>query len=164
MRDPLPKRKPTRWSEIDYSTEGLYFITICTHQRKQTLATIVGEGSPLPRLTLQGHITQKYINKINEKYPHITVDSYVIMPNHIHLILIVGKHDGRENPSPTVSSVIAWLKYQITKEINTGKQTVQKIFQRSFHDRVIRNMREYEEIAQYIAKNPQMWCEDCFYQ
>ena len=202
----LPQRKPTRWSEIDYSTKGIYFITICTQDRKQILSRIeeipldgaplvdvegvvlgisenvgtppcggrgaldgaplvdVGEGFPLPHLTTQGKITQKYIEALNKKYPHITVDTYVIMPNHIHLILIVGEHNGRGNPSPTISSAVGWMKYHITKEINTTMKTHgQKIFQRSFYDHVIRNGREYEEIVQYIAQNPQNWQTDSLY-
>ena len=199
IADQLPKRKPTRWCDMDYSAEGVYFVTICTQDRKHILSRIeesapnsvlsthnevlgthdgvlgthnrvlcthdgVGEGFPLPHLTAQGKITQKYIEAINKKYSHISVDTYVILPNHIHLILVVAEHDGRGNPSPTISSAVGWLKYHVTKEINTMmKTTGQKIFQRSFYDHVIRNGREYNEILQYVMQNPQNWQTDSLY-
>ena len=80
----LPKRKSTRLKEYNYSLNGYYFITICTKDRKNILSKIiVGEGSPLPKLTLKGEIVQKYILSIPRKYPNVNFDKYVIMPNHI---------------------------------------------------------------------------------
>ena len=114
----LPKRKSTRLKEFDYSKTGAYFLTICTQNRKNILSMIVGEGSPLPRLSPYGKIAESWIQKIPEKYPEVSVDRYVIMPNHIHVLLSIAKDGGRGDPSPTVDAVIGWLKYQITKEIN----------------------------------------------
>ncbi|MBQ3088337.1 MAG: hypothetical protein IJC36_01755, partial [Clostridia bacterium] len=74
-----------------------YFITICTKDRKRILSKIVGEGSPLPKLTLHGEIIQKYILSIPQKYPNVNFDKYVIMPNHIHIILCI-KMAGGETP------------------------------------------------------------------
>ncbi|MBR3862075.1 MAG: transposase [Clostridia bacterium] len=159
----LPKRKPTRWSEIDYSTEGLYFITICTHQRKQTLATIVGEGlaPPVIKLTPCGEIAKQQLSLLQARFPNAHVDTHVIMPNHIHLILHLTKAGGA-SPSPTVSDIICAFKSLTTRLCNQSYHAG-KLFQRSFYDHVIRSMREYEEIAQYIAKNPQTWREDSLY-
>ena len=68
---------------------------------------------------------------------------------------------GRADPSPTVSNVIGWLKYNITKDVNLPKG--QKLFQRSFYDRVIRNRDEHMEICNYIALNPENWENDELY-
>ena len=91
-------------------------------------------------------------------------DYYVIMPNHIHLLLSLLNGDGRADPSPTVVDVIARIKYEITKEIARDHKTTEKIFQRSFHDHVIRDRADYDKIADYIDKNPLTWQYDCFYQ
>ena len=164
MEKQLPKRKSPRLKSFDYSTTGAYFITICTQNRKNILSTIVGEGSPLPKLSHYGEIADLWIQKLPEKYHEISVDCYVIMPNHIHLLLSVMKDDGRGNPSPTVDTVMGWLKYQITKEINKLRGTPgEKLLQRSFFDHIIRNQDDYYEIYKYIYENPMRWKLDRFY-
>ena len=161
----LPKRKPTRWSEIDYSTAGLYFITICTHQRKQTLSTVVGEGlaPPVIELTPYGEIAEQQLSLLKARFPSVDIDTYIIMPNHIHLILhLTNSAAGGASPSPTVSDIICAFK-SLTTRLCKQKYNEKKIFQRSFYDHVIRNEHEYAEISKYIAKNPQTWREDSLY-
>lgn len=159
-----PIRKPTRLKNFDYSTNGAYFITICTQNRKNILSTIVGEGSPLPKLSRYGEIVDAWIQKMPNKYPEVSIDCYVIMPNHIHLLLFVFKDGGRGDPSPTVDAVMGWLKYNATKEINIMCQTEgEKIFQRSFYDHIIRNDNDYCEIHNYIYENPARWQYDKLY-
>lgn len=151
----LPKRKDPRLKGYDYSTTGAYFLTICTQNRKNILSTIVGEGSPLPQLSPYGEIVDRWIQKISEKYSEASVDYYVIMPNHIHILLSIVKDDGRGKPSPTADTVIGWLKYQVTKEINKLRGSAgDKIFQRSFFDHIVRNRDDYYEICKYIYENP----------
>jgi len=160
----LPKRSPLRLKEFDYSTSGAYFITICTKDRRNILSTVVGEGSPLPRLSCYGKIVDVWIQKISEKYREIFVDSYIIMPNHIHLLLSVSNDGGRGDPSPTVNAAMGWLKYQVTKELNKMRGTAgEKIFQRSFFDHIVRNRDDYNEIYKYISENPIRWKCDKFY-
>ncbi len=160
----LPKRKSTRLKHFDYATNGAYFITICTENRKNILSTIVGEGSPLPQLSQEGKVVDSWIQELPNKYPEISVDCYVIMPNHIHLLLSFIKTDGRGDPSPTVNEVIGWLKYQATKDINKSRSTTgEKIFQRSFYDHVVRNRDDYCEIRNYIYENPLRWQFDQLY-
>ncbi len=159
----LPKRKPTRLRDFDYSKNGYYFITICSHNKRKIFSNIVGEGFPLPQLTPQGKIANEYILKIDKKYPHIKPEKYVIMPNHIHIIISVN-NNGRGNPSPTISNMVGWLKYNITKQINLIIGNVgNKIFQRSFHDHIIRGDRDFLEIWNYIDSNPAKWEQDKFY-
>ena len=159
----LPKRKPTRLKDYDYSADGYYFITICTKDRQNILSEIVGEGFPLPQLTMCGKIAERYILSVNKKYPNIKTEKFVIMPNHIHIIFSVN-NDGRGNPSPTIVNAVGWLKYSITKQINQIYGSVgNKIFQRSFYDHIIRGEKDYLEIWEYIDNNPQKWEEDKFY-
>ena len=102
----LPKRKPTRLKKYNYSNNGAYFITICTHNKRKILCNIVGDGAlDIPQIDLSpiGEIVEKYIKSTNN-IKNITVDKYVIMPNHIHLLLLV-KNDHINGtsrvPSPT---------------------------------------------------------------
>ena len=161
----LPKRKPNRIPRFDYSTPGAYFIPICTHDKLPLLCTIVGGGAldaPDVRLSRSGEIVQKYILSGN-CIPGVIVEKYVIMPNHIHLILLVeaGASAGTSRaPSPTnavVPHFVSTLKRFCHRDI--GK----KIFQRSYHDHVIRNEASYLKIWQYIDTNPIRWTADCFF-
>ena len=162
----LPKRKRLRLKNFDYTTPGAYFITICTENRRKLLSQIVGAdvlGGP-QNVTLlpHGKIADKYINQLNEFYEDITVDQYVIMPNHIHILLLV-RYDGPPRTSaPTrqtsaVSYFVSTLKRFCNKEYGTN------IWQRGFHDHVIRDRKDHEKIAKYICENPIKWQYDCFY-
>ena len=161
----LPKRKPNRIPRFDYSTPGAYFITICTQDKLPLLCTIVGGGAldaPDVRLSRSGEIVQKYILSGN-RIPGVIVEKYVIMPNHIHLILLVeadASTGTSRAPSPTnavIPHFVSTLKRFCHRDF--GK----KIFQRSYHDHVIRNEASYQKIWQYIDNNPTLWQEDCFY-
>ncbi len=172
----LPKRKSNRLKNYDYSNNGAYFITLCAHNHENLFGEIVGdsisipivaqsvgEGSSLPQCVLnsKGNIIDEYINKIPLKFNTIKIDNYVIMPNHIHLIVFIdnGLHNsGTENPSPTVGKVIGWFKHQTTKQINELNQTIDaKWWQRSYHDHIIRNEQSYKKIWEYVDNNVLSW-------
>ena len=146
-------RKLNRLENYDYTQNGAYFVTICTRDRKPVLGTIVGDGFPVPNQI--GEIAEEYIRRISEKYSEVTVDQYVIMPDHIHILLRI---DGTGNPSPTMGNVVGWYKYQVTKQVNLLRNMPgEKLFQRSYYDHVIRNQQDYDEIWQYIENNPRKW-------
>lgn len=150
----FPARKPNRLSDYDYNQNGAYFVTVCTQDRKKILSQIVGDGSPVPKPT--GIIAEEYIRQISEKYPAVSVDRYVIMPDHIHMLLRID--NGTGNPSPTLGNVIGWYKYQVTKQANTHLNNASgKLFQRSYFDHVIRNQQDYNEVWEYIENNPRKW-------
>ena len=146
-------RKLNRLENYDYTQNGAYFVTICTQDREPVLGTIVGDGIPVPNQI--GEIAEEYIRRISEKYSEVTVDRYVIMPDHIHILLRI---DGSGNPSPTMGNVVGWYKYQVTKQVNLLRNMPgEKLFQRSYYDHVIRNQQDYDEIWQYIEDNPRKW-------
>ena len=90
-------RKPTRLKEYDYSSDGVYFITICVKDRKPLLCKIVGEGlRALPKIkyTAIGTHVKNGVEHINIHYPNIFIDNYVIMPNHIHLLVRIENQAG----------------------------------------------------------------------
>lgn len=159
----MEQRKPNRIKDYDYSQNGAYFITICTQGRRRVLSDIVGDGFPVPKAC--GKVAEEILKMISEKYPDVSVDKYVIMPDHIHMLLRIDNIEdgatgpqGRRNASPTVGNVIGWYKYQTTKQINMLANTPgEKIFQRSYYDHIIRNQQDYNEIWEYIENNPRKW-------
>ena len=153
----LPERKPLRLKDYDYSQNGGYFITFCTENRAPVLSRItVGKAAlrlPQVELTEYGRITEKYIQNISVAYPHISVENYVIMPNHVHLLLLVG--DGGQGAArPTVSAVVRSIKALVRKE--TGKS----LFQNSFYDHILRDEQDFLIHWDYIETNPGKWTED----
>jgi REP element-mobilizing transposase RayT len=161
----IPKRKPVRLKEYDYSSVGAYFVTICVKERKEILGKIVGGGDfDAPKMILYeyGEILDKYINLMNEKYSHINIDKYIIMPNHIHVILNITEYkngsSGTAEPyNNEISKFVSLLKRHCNREY--GKN----IWQRSFHDHIIRDEKDYAKIWEYIDTNAIKWEEDCFY-
>ena len=163
----LANRKPTRLKGYDYSTPGAYFVTVCTKGKRCVLSDIVGEGLcalPVNKLTTIGNEVERCIEYIGENYPGVRIDKYVIMPNHIHMIIIIRgniiSNGMSKAPSPTnamLSHIVSALKRFCNKEIGHN------IFQRSFHDHIIRNISDYNRIAKYIYDNPLLWEQDCFY-
>lgn len=151
----LRQRKPNRIQKYDYSQNGAYFIAVCTQDRKEILSDIVGDGFPVPKPI--GSVAEETIRQIPNKYP-AAVDQYVIMPDHIHLLLRIDRNTGTGDPSSTLGNIIGWYKYQVTKQANllAGTQG-ERIFQRSYYDHVIRNQQDYDEIWQYIENNPGKW-------
>lgn len=152
------ERKKIRLANYDYSSVGAYFITLCTDKRVHNLSCInVGDGFPVPKNTVYGDVVEKYIDEIHIKYPNVSVDKFVIMPNHIHMIIVISQC-GTGNPSPTISTVMGWFKYQTTKEINVIRDSsVEKFWQRSYFDHIIRGQQDYEEQWWYIDENPVRW-------
>ncbi len=150
----FPQRKPTRLKEYDYSSNGAYFVTICTHNRKQILSKIVvGKGlCALPQIELSGigKIVNECINYINT-YEYVSIDSYVIMPDHIHLLISIIAPEGRRGPS--LQNIIQRFKSYTTH--NSGE----KFWQTSYYDHVVRNTEDMSDINDYIIANPYLWFE-----
>lgn len=164
----LPKRKPNRLPGYDYSAPGTYFITICTQNRKSLLSEIVGGDvldAPQVTLTFYGEVADEQIRRMGAWYGHICVEQYVIMPNHIHLLLTI-RQDG---PTGTSAPTRTKQHQAVADFVSTFKRFCNKvygenIFQRSYHDHIVRGEADYRKIWQYIAENPARWREDCFYQ
>lgn len=154
----LPKRKNIRLNDYNYSSNGAYFITICTKNKENLLWKNVGANCvrPLDQLPLSkiGIVIENEIYKLNTVYENIKVDKYQIMPNHIHLIIFIYEDsNGRTQFAPTISRIIKQFKGSITKQIEFS------IWQKSFYDRVIRNEKEYQSVWNYIHNNPLKYLE-----
>lgn len=98
-------RKTMRLVGYDYNTPGAYFLTICTKNKKCILSRIVGSGrlgSPKTELLPYGKIAEKYILQLNDFYDDLSIESYVIMPNHIHILLCLSEQGPSRTPVPTI--------------------------------------------------------------
>ena len=148
----LPKRKPLRLKEYDYSQNGAYSITLCTKNKEHKLGEIVGDGLcavPKTELTDIGLAVEKSINHIN-RYPDITVDKYVVMPNHIHMIISVcNVQIGKAGID--IPEIMKRFKSYTTNLYGD------ELWQRSYHDHIIRGQADYDETWQYIDENPLRW-------
>ncbi len=150
-----PSRKNNRLETFDYSQNGAYFVTICVQDRKPLLSRIENEYEE-PTLTVFGEIVQEYVQAISVRFSVVRVDRYILMPDHIHLLVSI--EHGTGDPSPTLGEVVGWLKYQITKAINLQRATPgERVFQRSYYDHVIRNKEDYDATWEYIENNPTAW-------
>ena len=162
----LPKRKDLRIKQYDYSSKGAYFITICTKDRQRILSNIikpVGVGAlddPQIRLTDIGKVIEQKLLS-SENISGVTVDRYVIMPDHIHAIIFLDpdKYMKRQSgssraPTPTngmLPHVVSTFKRFCNKEIGSN------IFQRGYIEHIVRDREDYETRVKYIYQNPMKW-------
>lgn len=147
----LPKRKLPRLQGFDYSSENYYFITICTHNKECIF------GMPdFP--TVYGITAKEHLLNIEKRYDGIYIDRYVIMPNHIHAIVVIGcdPKAERSRPFPTLDTVVGLYKSGVSREIHKISPEL-KIWQKSFYDEIIRNREAYTELCRYIEENPLKW-------
>ena len=165
----LPQRKTLRLPYYNYNTNGSYFITFCTHDRKNTLVShyTTDVSYTITRVLVNyseyGKIVGKFINHLNHRFG-VSIDRYVIMPNHVHLLLSINDEtivDPIAKRS-VISKAVGYIKMNATKEI-CSKFGKQKIWQRGFYDHIIRNQQEFDEISKYIEENPFKWNLDSLY-
>ena len=176
MDNELPKRKDLRLKQYNYSSKGAHFVTICTKDRKRILSNIikpstVGVGAlddplngahddplmPQVQLTKIGKVTEKYLLS-SENIPGVKIDQYVIMPDHIHVIIFLypneyalQKDGSSRAPTPTnemLPHIVSTFKRFCNKEIGNN------IFQRSYIKHIIRDRDDYETKSKYIYENP----------
>ena len=163
----LRERKPLRLEQYDYDSPGCYFITICVKEKHPVLWCRGAQCAPAdtgPKLSEVGEVIREAILRISRAYPHVSVEKYVIMPNHIHMILQVNR--GRTLCAPTqpfarrpiVARVVKHMKEYVTKTIGFS------IWQKSYHDHIIRDEADYLRIWEYIDTNPAKWREDRYYE
>ena len=163
----LQKRKNTRLHNVNYDKTGAVFITVCTNNRRCLLSEIVGTGvldGPSVRLLSCGIVADKFINQLNDFYNDISVDSYVIMPNHIHFLFVIDPQGGGPSgtPVPTIQNS------KVSRFISTFKRFCNKecgenIWQPRSYDHVIRNQDDFIEHKKYILHNPKNWALDELY-
>jgi len=162
-------RKSIRLKEYDYSQPGEYFITICTYKHKCIFGDIINEEM---RLSEEGEIVQRCLNEIPYYYPNIELDTYVIMPNHIHCIINLIEPVGAIHESPLqmtqnqrrimqLSKIVGRFKMTSAKKINIINNTGGvPVWQRNFYEHIIRNETDLINTRDYIINNPLKWFFD----
>jgi len=152
----FPKRASLRLPDYDYSQSGAYFVTICIQARKSLLGVLVNEEM---QLNDYGRMVADCWQDLPDHFEDIELDAFVLMPNHVHGIIIItgGETPPLQNRS-TLGQIVGYLKYQSTKKINglRGKQG-ERLWQRGYFEHVIRNKESLNRIREYIATNPLRW-------
>jgi putative transposase len=163
----MRQRKHPRSKDHDYSQDGYYHVTICTIENASILSkVIVGRGlAPAEiRLTPIGQIIEEQLLELSERYHNVKIDKYVIMPTHLHAIVVIRGDAAGASPRPTLGDIICAFKSLSTRVCNQqGNKQGRKLWQSSFYDEIIRNEEAYLQIWQYIDENPAKWSEEKYY-
>jgi REP element-mobilizing transposase RayT len=160
---PHRRRNSLRLEGYDYTLPGGYFVTINTYRNESVLG-MLSDGRV--SLSNQGMIANTVWLNIPSHFHHVTLDAFVILPDHIHGILLITtqtwnnvdpKTNGRKLAAGSLSAVVRSYKSAVTKTVNEIQKTPgRKLWQRNFHDRIIRNDKSLQRIRQYIQNNPKM--------
>ena len=158
------ERKYPRLKNRDYSKCGYYYVTICTQNAKKTLSNVGWGLAPTTLhdvsvvLSEKGKIAEQQLFELEKRFDNVQIDRYVIMPNHIHVIIILHDRMVGASPHPTLCDVVGAYKSLVTRLCNKIDNTPgRKIFQTSFYEHIIRNEQAYREICEYIRSNPTKW-------
>jgi len=175
-------RRSIRLQGFDYSQAGAYYVTMVTWHREFLFGEIVNQEMMLGQY---GAIVQKWWQEIPSHFPNVETGAFVVMPNHVHGIIFIlerrgtvsvpddnfsRQEKGGETPLqppifrgvPTLGQIIAYFKYQTTKEMNTVGNTgvVTKFWQRNYYEHIIRNEKDLQNKTDYIEANPLLWGKD----
>ena len=166
----LPKRKRIRLPDYDYSQNGAYFVTICTHQLQHLFPLSDVGAAPCGRPSRATEIAEVWMQKLSDKFPGVHLDKYVIMPNHVHLLISVQRDDlAGGHMGPPLQESVDWYKTMTTNayiravKSNDLPAFCERIWQRGYYEHVVRNEQDYLDIWQYIDQNPARWAEDEYY-
>lgn len=176
MENPLLKRKTIRIKDYDYSNEGMYFITICTKNKRPLLSKIIMDNVGNDALVVPnkiGKIIDECWNNMEIQNKNIFINEYVIMPNHIHGIIEIRDQKERElkiekkygfeveerRGRRSLQSILKDFKSVTTRKYNSivSEKNKNMLWQKSYYEHIIRNEKEYYEIVKYIKNNPLKW-------
>jgi REP element-mobilizing transposase RayT len=155
------QRRSIRLKDYDYTQEGAYFVTICTQNHKPLLGEIKNAEMVLNEY---GKIVADCWQWLSKQYRHVELDEWVLMPNHMHGIVLLCRGGSRTAPTgiyKPLGRLIGAFKTTSTKRINALRRTPgNRIWQRNYYEHVIRNEDDLNEIRQYILDNPVQWDKD----
>lgn len=155
------QRKNIRLPYYDYTSEGLYFITICTRNRNHYFGSI---NKHLHRLNHAGGMLRQQWLQIPNRFPFVSLHEYIIMPNHFHAIIEINHSTGTN-----IGNIIGAFKSITTNHYIYGinhhdwQPFTKRLWQRNYYEHVIRNEKSYLNLSDYIQNNPTTWQQDIFY-
>jgi len=171
----IHNRRSIRLKGYDYSNDGAYFVTVCSY-KKELIFSSVGAGLASARnyndliiLKPPGKIILNCLNKIPMRFANVEIDEFIIMPNHLHVIIIINNRNRVDaRPTPTLGDIICAFKSECVndyiKYINDNNLIKSgKLWQRNYYDRVIRNDMELNAYRKYINDNPANWVDDEYF-
>lgn len=171
---PVRRRRSIRLRGYDYTRAGAYFITICTQHRRHRFG-VIRNGVMI--LNDAGRVADECWRQIPDHFPNVELDEWVVMPNHIHGIIVitdpvgVNDHSPLRHPSPatrprgtsrTIGAMVRGFKIGVTAWYRRRSDT-SKIWQRNYWEHIVRNEPELNRIRRYIAENPLKWDQDRLY-
>jgi REP element-mobilizing transposase RayT len=149
----IKQRKNLRLHYFDYSSYGMYFITICSKNSEWIFSEVNDNNVFLSQI---GKTIENSISSIPKIYENVNIDCFVIMPNHIHIIMEINLNP--EARKISISNIINQFKGYVTKQIGYSP------WHKHFHDHIIRDHNEYVKIVDYIKNNPAKWREDRYFE
>ncbi len=172
------RMESTRLPNWDYGSNAAYFVTICTKNRIHYFGEISNRGMKLSEI---GKMAVKYWDEIPQHFPFVKLGAFVVMPDHVHGIVIIDKPDNKNNKnnvnvgaqnfaslrlnknkfgpqSKNLASIIRGYKIGVTK--NARKIKPGFAWQSRYHEHIIRNEISYSKIENYIITNPLKWFEN----
>jgi putative transposase len=151
----VPTRKALRLRFLDYSTAGVYFVTVCSYRRRRVFGQI-SDASVI--LSDAGRIVERQIAELPGRLSGVSVDTFVVMPNHVHTLVQL---DERARQASPLRAVVGGFKSGSAREINVLRRTPgEPAWQRGYYDHVIRDEEDLERARRYIEQNPVCWALD----
>jgi putative transposase len=163
-----PQRKQLRLRGYDYRKGGAYFCTMCVHRahRRKELFAVIHDGAL--HLNRFGAIVEQCWEEWGHKTEGVILDAFVVMPNHVHLVLLIEAPERSEPfaaqfgrpPAGSLGEHMRAFKSSVTHAISEARGVRTLVWQPRFYDRIIRDERELENVRRYIADNPTNWLAD----
>jgi putative transposase len=141
---------------FDYRQGESYFVTVCTKDRRCSLGSVRLDSVELSAL---GRVARGSVEEIEPHYPFAKLHRYVIMPNHVHLLVQLQAENG-EHAERSVSTIISRFKYASTRKWHDANESKEPIWQRSFHEVIVRSEKQFNAFGKYIDENPIKWHRD----
>ncbi len=161
-------RRSIRLKGYDYSQPGAYFITICTSNRECLLGEIDNQQMKVNEL---GKIVVGFWLSLPTRYPSLELDEFVIMPNHVHGIIVITEaidelprhklSEQKQRRKMLLPKVVGYFKMNSAKAVNQHRLlSCQSLWQRNYYEHIIRNEAELDRVRRYIVDNPAKWNQD----
>ena len=165
------QRRSVRFAGYDYRLGGAYFVTICAAQRRMVFGRI--ENAQM-RLHPYGRIAVACWEEVNVHFPHVALDEFVVMPNHFHAIVMLQENAPNISTPQTgqfarpvagsLATIVANFKAAVTRNINRERTKREMapvvVWQRNYHEHIIRHETELNDTRRYIIENPLHWGKD----
>ena len=166
MNHPPYRRQNLRLPTYDYTTPGSYFVTVCIQRRACVLSEIVDGEVDLSDV---GRMVQTHLRLAVDRYPGVELDTFVLMPNHLHAVFNIGWATGENQEGISLSRVMNWFKSATTNEYirrvkaESWPRFPGTFWQDNFHEHIVRDQGDLDRIREYIVGNPGKWELDSEY-